>query len=82
MQTQLLEGAGEASVLAEWVQTTCRLSRRGAARLIPVHNGTLLYRAKLDRQEALRPGRRELAAVRVRFGSCPLTVLLKSEGSR
>jgi len=59
-----------------------RLSQRRAARLIPVHNGTLRYRATRDRQEALRQRLRELASVRVRFGYRRLTVLLKREGWR
>jgi hypothetical protein len=40
--------------LAEWAQTAYRLSQRRAARLIPVHNGTLRYRSTRDRQDALR----------------------------
>jgi len=68
--------------LAEWAQTAYRLSQRRAARLIPVHNGTLRYRATRDRQDALRQRRREIAAARVRFGYRRLTVLLKREGWR
>ena len=68
--------------LAEWAQTTYRLSQRRAARLIPVRNGTLRYRLTRDPQEALRQRLCELAAVRVRFGYRRLTVLLKREGWR
>jgi putative transposase len=68
--------------LAEWAQTVYRLSQRRAAGLIPVHNGTRRYRSIRDRQDALRPRSRELAAVRVRFGYRRLTVLLKREGWR
>jgi putative transposase len=66
--------------LAEWAQTTYRLSPRRAARLIPVRISTLRYRLIRDRQGALRQRPRELAAVRVRFGYRRLTVLLKREG--
>lgn len=68
--------------LAEWTQAVYRLSQRRAARLIPVHNGTLRYRGTRDRQDALRRRLREIAAVRVRFGYRRLTVLLKREGGR
>jgi putative transposase len=68
--------------LAEWAQTVYRLSQRRAAGLIPVHNGTLRYKATRDRQDALRQRLRELAAARVRFGYRRLTVLLKREGWR
>ena len=68
--------------LADWAQTTYRLSQRRAARLIPVRIQTLRYRLTRDRQDALRPRLRELAAVRVRFGYRRLTVLLKREGWR
>jgi len=64
------------------VQEVYRLSQRRAARLIPVHNGTLRYCSTRDRQDALRQRLRELAAVRVRFGYRRLTVLLKREGWR
>jgi putative transposase len=67
--------------LAEWAQTTYRLSQRRAARLIPVRIATLRYRLTRDRQDALRQRLRELAAVRVRFGYRRLTVL-KREGWR
>ena len=69
-------------ILAEWAQTTYRLSQRRAARLIPVRLETLRYRSTRDRQDALRQRLRELAAVRVRFGYRRLTVLLKREGRR
>ena len=68
--------------LADWAQTTYRLSQRRAARLIPVRIGTLRYQSIRDRQDALRQRLRELAAVRVRFGYRRLTVLLKREGWR
>lgn len=68
--------------LAEWAQTTYRLSQRRAARLIPVRLQTLRYPLRRDRQDALRQRLRELAAVRVRFGYRRLTVLLKREGWR
>jgi putative transposase len=45
-----------------------------------VQMGTLRYRSRRDRQDALRQRLRELAAVRVRFGYRRLTVLLKREG--
>ena len=66
--------------LAEWAQTAYRLSQRRAARLIPVRLETLRYQSIRDHQDALRQRLRELAAVRVRFGSRRLTVLLKREG--
>src|SRR4051812_17833082 len=69
-------------MLAEWAQTTYRLSQRRAARLIPVRLQTLRYPLTRDPQEALRQRLRELAAVRVRFGYRRLTVLLKREGWR
>jgi putative transposase len=68
--------------LADWAQTTYRLSQRRAARLIPVRIGTLRYQSIRDHQDALRQRLRELAAVRVRFGYRRLTVLLKREGWR
>ena len=61
--------------LATWAQTVYGLSQRRAARLIPVHKGTLRYRSRRDPQEALRRRLRELAGVRVRFGYRRLTVL-------
>jgi hypothetical protein len=54
--------------LAEWAQTTYRLSQRRAARLIPVRLNTWRYRLTRDPQDALRQRLRELALVRVRFG--------------
>jgi putative transposase len=81
----LCEKSSDASCalpLAEWAQTVYRLSQRRAARLIPVHNGTLRYLATRNRQDAWRQRLRELAAVRVRFGYRRLTVLLKREGWR
>jgi len=66
--------------LAEWAQTTYRLSQRRAARLIPVRLQTWRYTVTRDPQEALRQRLRELAGVRVRFGYRRLTVLLKREG--
>lgn len=66
--------------LADWAQTTYRLSQRRAARLIPVRLNTWRYTLTRDPQEALRQRLRELAAVRVRFGYRRLTVLLKREG--
>lgn len=68
--------------LADWAQTTYRLSQRRAARLIPVRIGTLRYQSVRDHQDALRQRLRELAAVRVRFGYRRLTVLLRREGWR
>jgi putative transposase len=68
--------------LADWAQTTYRLSQRRAARLIPERIGTLRYQSIRDRQDALRQRLRELAAVRVRFGYRRLTVWLKREGWR
>jgi putative transposase len=68
--------------LADWAQTTYRLSQRRAARLIPVRIGTLRYQSIRDHQDALRQRLRELAAVRVRFGYRRLTVLLRREGWR
>ena len=68
--------------LAEWAQTTYRLSQRRAARLIPVRLNTWRYERTRDPQEALRQRLRELAAVRVRFGYRRLTVLLRREGWR
>ena len=68
--------------LAEWAQTTYRLSQRRAARLIPVRLNTWRYRLTRDPQDALRQRLRELAAVRVRFGYRRLTVLLRREGWR
>jgi putative transposase len=68
--------------LADWAQTTYRLSQRRAAKLIPVRIGTLRYQSIRDRQDALRQRLRELAAVRVRFGYRRLTVWLKREGWR
>jgi putative transposase len=68
--------------LAEWAQTTYRLSQRRAARLIPVRLNTWRYELTRDPQEALRQRLRELAAVRVRFGYRRLTVLLRREGWR
>jgi putative transposase len=68
--------------LANWAQTTYRLSQRRAARLIPVRIGTLRYQSIRDHQDALRQRLRELAAVRVRFGYRRLTVLLRREGWR
>jgi len=67
--------------LAEWAQTTYHLTHRRAARLIPVRLNTWRYRLTRDPQEALRQRRRELAAVRVRFGYRRLTGLLKREGT-
>src|SRR5262249_59949567 len=66
--------------LAEWAQTTYRLSQRRAARLIPVRLNSWRYRLTRDPQEALRQRLRELAAVRVRFGYRRLTVLLRRAG--
>lgn len=66
----------------DWAQTTYRLTQRRAARLIPVHTGTLRYTATRDRQDVLRQRLRGLAAVRVRFGYRRLTLLLKREGWR
>lgn len=66
--------------LAEWAQTTYRLSQRRAARLIPVRLNTWRYQRRRDSQEALRQRLRELARVRVRFGYRRLTVLLRREG--
>ena len=40
--------------LADWAQTTYRLSQRRAARLIPVRIGTLRYQSVRDHQDALR----------------------------
>jgi hypothetical protein len=51
--------------LAEWAQTTYRLSQRRAARLIPVRLNTWRYRLTRDPQEALRQRLRALATVRV-----------------
>lgn len=68
------------ATLAEWAQTTYRLSQRRAARLIPVRLQTWRYTLTRDPQEALRQRLRELAGVRVRFGHRWLTVLLKREG--
>jgi putative transposase len=68
--------------LADWAQTTYRLSQRRAARLIPVRLNTWRYTLTRDPQEALRQRLRELAGVRVRFGYRRLTVLLKREGWR
>ena len=47
-----------------------------------MNRGTLRYIAQRDPQQALRRRRRELAAVRVRFGYRRLTVLLRREGWR
>jgi len=66
--------------LAEWAQTVYRLSQRRAARLMLVQDGTLRYRRRRDRQDALRQRLRALAAVRVRAGYRRLTVLLRREG--
>ncbi|PYR47665.1 MAG: hypothetical protein DMF89_18125 [Acidobacteria bacterium] len=68
--------------LAEWAQTTYRLSQRRAARLIPVRLNTWRYRLPRDPQDALRQRLRELAAVHVRFRYRRLTVLLRREGWR
>ena len=59
---------------------TYQVSQRRAARLLPMHRGTLRYVARRDDQLALRRRLRELAAVRVRFGYRRLTVLLRREG--
>ena len=61
---------------------TYQVSQRRAARLLPMHRGTLRYVARRDDQLALRRRLRELAAVRVRFGYKRLTVLLRREGWR
>jgi hypothetical protein len=51
--------------LADWAQTTYRLSQRRAVRLIPVRISTLGYQSTRDPQDALRQRLRELAAVPV-----------------
>ena len=59
---------------------TYQVSQRRAARLLPMHRGTLRYVSRRRPDLALRRRLRALAAVRVRFGYRRLTVLLRREG--
>ena len=63
-----------------WVRETFRLSTLAACRATGVQRSLLTYRPRTPPQTALRARLKELAAVRVSYGSPRLCVLLRREG--
>lgn len=67
-------------IVGHWKQVHA-FSERRACRLLGMRRSSYRYQRQPDRNEALRVRLRELAALRPRFGSPRLWVLLRREGS-